>query len=655
MGTIAWRRGTTAVLLGATALLYLWGLDESGWANAYYSAAAQAGAASWKAFFFGSLDAGNAITVDKTPLALWPMALSVRLFGLSSWSVLVPQAVFGVATVYLMLRIVRRSSGSHQLGLLAGAIMALTPVAALMFRYNNPDALLVLLLVAASAATLRAVEASALDPRSAGRWLALGGALLGLAYLAKMLQAFVIAPALVLTYLLFAALPLSRRLWHLAGAVTATVLAAGWWVATVALWPADSRPWIGGSQDNSVWGLTIGYNGLGRLNGNEEGSIGSGHWGQTSLLRLLSPSNGGQAGWLLPTALVLLVAGLVLVRSRQRRTSLQAALVLFGTWLLVTLIVFSLMRGIYHSYYAVALAPALAVVIALGGRELWLVRAEPGWRALTVLLVATTGGWSFVLLDRSPDFVPWLRWAVLAIAVAAALVLLRHQSRRTARWALALCLTVGLTGPAAFSVATAALPHQGAVITAGPGGRGSDLPHADERLAEAALGAPPLGTDRPARNPSRHERSAELDQLAEELGLDLYRSTYGPAGSLLHVSTPSPRLVHVLQNGHRDQPWLAATVGANAAAGFQLATGRPVIAIGGFNGTDPNPDLATFQLRVLRGEIGWFIGGGVLGPQTGGSQAAREITAWVAARYRPFQVDGVLLYDLSLAPLPVAR
>src|SRR3954452_10606756 len=173
----AWGRPALLGLLVATALLYLWGLGQSGWANSFYSAAVQAGSQSWKAFFYGSSDAANSITVDKTPLALWPIELSVRIFGLSSWSILVPQALEGVATVYLLFRIVRRSTGSHAAGLLAGAVMALTPVAVLMFRFNNPDALLVLLLVAAGGATLRAVEESELPPGRPWRGLLLAGAL----------------------------------------------------------------------------------------------------------------------------------------------------------------------------------------------------------------------------------------------------------------------------------------------------------------------------------------------------------------------------------------------------------------------------------------------------------------------------------------------
>ncbi len=658
----------TGMLLALTLLLYTWGLDRSGWANAYYSAAAQAGAESWKAFFFGSLDAANAITVDKTPLALWPMALSVRFFGLSSWSILVPQALFGVATVWLTVRIVRRSTGSHPVALLAGATLALTPVAALMFRFNNPDALLVLLLTAAAGATLRAVEESRRGEGRPLRWVVLGGALVGLAYLAKMLQAFLVLPALGLTYLLFAAVPLSRRLLHLLAAAGALVAAAGWWVVAVALWPVDSRPFIGGSQHNSVLDLTLGYNGLGRLNGDEEGSIGSGHWGGTSLVRLLTPSNGGQAGWLLPTSLILLVAGLLLAARRtERSTELRAVLTLFGTWLVVTTLVFSLMRGIFHAYYAVALAPAIAVVFAVAGALLWRSRQEPLSNLVLGATVLGTGLWSFALLARTSDFVPWLRWLVAAAGLVAGLTLLlgtkQHPRwvRRTSPVALVLTLLVALAGPAAYSVATAALPHQGAVITAGPEGRGtrivtlSEPPHPLLRLL-----MPPGVVPDPARPATTRMRGAfpergapedpltvEFVEVARALRLDVLRPTYGPAGSLLYASLPSRRVVALLRETSARARWAAATVGANAAAGFQLATRLPVMAIGGFNGTDPTPTLTEFRDLVATGQVRWFIGGGLLGPRRGGSDAAEQITTWVALHAESRTIDGIVLYDLA--------
>ncbi|HYA68624.1 MAG TPA: glycosyltransferase family 39 protein, partial [Acidimicrobiales bacterium] len=190
-----WVRPSLILLLAATALAYLWALGDSGWANSFYSAAVQAGTRSWKAFFFGSSDAANFITVDKPPAALWVMELTARAFGLNSWSILVPQALEGVATVGLVFLTVRRWF-KPAAGLIAGMVVALTPVAALMFRYNNPDALLVLLLTGAVYATVRALE------RGTTRWLVLAGALVGTGFITKMMQAFVIVPALGLVYLL---------------------------------------------------------------------------------------------------------------------------------------------------------------------------------------------------------------------------------------------------------------------------------------------------------------------------------------------------------------------------------------------------------------------------------------------------------------------
>ncbi|MEQ6903811.1 glycosyltransferase family 39 protein, partial [Nocardioides sp. YIM 152588] len=405
-----WYPFALAGLLLATAVLYLWGLSASGWANSFYSAAAQAGSESWKAFFFGSSDAANSITVDKTPLALWPMALSVRIFGLSSWAILVPQAIEGVLAVWLLTASVRRSTGSSPAGLLAGAALATTPVAALMFRFNNPDALLVLLLVAAAYAVLRAVEGGVHHPV---RWVALAGALVGLAFLAKMLQSFLVLPAFVAVVLIAGRGTVLKRLGQLLVAFAAMVAAAGWWIAIVELWPAASRPYIGGSQNNSILELTLGYNGLGRLNGNETGSVGGGAgpggggmWGETGIGRLFGSEIGGQVAWLLPTALVLLVAGLWLVGRAHRTDRVRAALVVWGGWLLVTGLTFSFMAGIFHAYYTVALAPAIAALVGIGAHLLWRHRDGVVAGPAAALAVVVTAVMAFVLLGRSPDFLP---------------------------------------------------------------------------------------------------------------------------------------------------------------------------------------------------------------------------------------------------------
>ncbi|MGH9030050.1 MAG: glycosyltransferase family 39 protein, partial [Acidimicrobiales bacterium] len=237
-----WVRPALLLLLASTALTYLWALGGSGWANSFYSAAVQAGTKSWKAFFFGSSDAANFITVDKPPAALWVMEISARIFGLSSWSVLVPQALEGVATVWLLYLTVRRwfSPGA---ALLSGAVLASTPVAVLMFRYNNPDALLVLLLTVAAYATVRAIE------RASTGWLLLAAAAVGTGFTTKMLQAFLLLPAIGIAYLVAAPTPLGRRIRQLIASGVAVVISAGWWVAAVQLTPAADRPYIGGSQD----------------------------------------------------------------------------------------------------------------------------------------------------------------------------------------------------------------------------------------------------------------------------------------------------------------------------------------------------------------------------------------------------------------------
>jgi 4-amino-4-deoxy-L-arabinose transferase-like glycosyltransferase len=295
-------RLAVGVLLIVTAAMYLWNLSASRWANAFYSAAAQAGGANWTAMLFGSSDAGNAITVDKTPAALWVMDASVRLFGLSPWSVLVPQALEGVAAVAFVYAAVRRVSGPSA-ALLAGAILALTPVAALMFRFNNPDALLVLMLVVGAYCVQRACERGgsgcAREERWGGWWLVAAGVAVGFGFLAKMLQAFLVLPAFGAAYLLAAHAPLWTRMRRLVGAGVAVVVSCGWYLLLVEVWPASARPYIGGSQHDSIIELALGYNGLGRLTGHETGGLGNlnfdAGWG-----RLFGTGMGACIGWLPP-------------------------------------------------------------------------------------------------------------------------------------------------------------------------------------------------------------------------------------------------------------------------------------------------------------------------------------------------------------------
>ncbi len=260
----AWARPLLIALLALTAISYLIDLTASGYANSFYAAAVQAGTKSWKAFFFGSIDSSNFITVDKPPASLWVMELSGRLFGFSSGSMLVPQVLEGVVSVALLAAAVKRWFGAGA-GLLAGTALAVTPVAALMFRFNNPDALMVCLMVAAAYCLVRALE------NGRTRWLLGVGALLGFAFLAKMMEAFLVVPGFALVYLIAAPVAVRQRLKGLLFGGVALLVSSGWWVAIVALWPASSRPMIDGSPDNSILNLIFGYNGFGRLSGGTGG------------------------------------------------------------------------------------------------------------------------------------------------------------------------------------------------------------------------------------------------------------------------------------------------------------------------------------------------------------------------------------------------
>ncbi|MFD3416867.1 ArnT family glycosyltransferase [Streptomyces decoyicus] len=765
-----WARPALLALLLVTAALYLWSLSASGYANQFYSAAVQAGSESWKAFFFGSSDAANSITVDKPPAALWPMALSVRLFGLSSWAILVPEALIGVATVGVLYGAVRRRFGPGA-GLLAGGALAVTPVAALMFRFNNPDALLCLLMVCAIAAVLRALD----DGRT--KWLVLAGVCFGLGFLTKTLQAWLILPALAVVYVCCAPVALRRRFGQLLLAGLAIVVSGGWWVAIVELWPASSRPYIGGSQHNSFLELTFGYNGFGRITGNETGSVGGGGgrpgggggWGETGITRLFSSDMGGQIAWLLPAALILLVAGVWVLRRARRATAAEQAgqraeFLVWGGALLTTFATFSFMSGIFHQYYNIALAPYIAALVGMGTALLW----RRGGRGASLVLAATvavTAGWSYVLLGRSPEWLPWLRWTVLAVGLAAAVGLLLpvgagasvrdgepvgdgesvrdgesagdgepvrdgeavrdkepardsvpagagaplRAGRRVAVLAAGLGVVTALAGPLAYTLDTVNTPKGGSIITAGPsvrggmGGPGGGFPGGRPpgmwrgNNGGTAGGAPgggqggqggqgaggPQGNNQatrqgnsqagnqPANQPNNRGRfpgqstgqqgtgqQSTGRQGTARPGLpggagmpgglgERGAGRMGGMGGLLNGSKVSAKAKALLEKDAGDYTWAAAAIGSQNAASYQLATQKPVMAIGGFNGSDPSPTLAQFKTYVADGKIHYFIAGGRGGGPGGGQGGSSKITSWVTKTFKKVTVGSATFYDLT--------
>ena len=598
-----WPQWVLGALLAATAVLYLWNLSASGYGNSFYAAAAQAGSQSWSAWFFGSLDPQNFITVDKPPASLWVTGLSVRLFGMNSWSVMAPQALMGVAAVAVLYCAVRRAFPNPDhgaaAGLLAGAVLAVTPAAALMFRFNNPDALLVLLLTAAAYCLMRATIAAS------WRWLMLVGIVMGAAFLTKMLQGFLVLPGFGLAYLLVAPTSWGKRLLHLLGAVGALVVSAGWWVLAVQLTPASARPYVGGSTDNTVLDLALGYNGINRLLGHHREGRPLGNWGgssvptlggRTGMHRLFAGEMANEISWLIVPALFVVAFGLYLTMRHALSRGEVCAWLMWSTWLVVTGVVFSFMGGMVHPYYTVALAPAIAALVGLGA--VWAWRRRSGWDgrcALSAIIVLAAVP-SAVLLHRNVFGPSWLPWSIVAVAAVSAVAVLW---RRPPVVALVAGAIAGFAGTTAFSVVTAATPHHGTMPTA--------------------------------------VRTSQV------------------AGGWMNDEATNPHLADLLAATRT--PWSAATNGSQSAAALEIASGTAVMAVGGWSG-DPVPTLQQFIDDVHAGKISYYVEAG-RGPNSPGvhgevihstlhtASHTREISDWVAAHYPGTFIGGSTVYRLS--------
>jgi 4-amino-4-deoxy-L-arabinose transferase-like glycosyltransferase len=648
----SWVRPALLAVAATTLLLLVWGLGRNGYANTYYSAAVLAGTKSWKAFFFGSLDAGNFITVDKPAMSLWPMEISARIFGLSSWSILLPEALIGVAAVVLLFSTVRRVLG-HTAGLIAAALLALTPVAVAIFRYNNPDAQLTLLLVAAAYALLRALETDRT------RWLLLSAVAMGLAFNTKYLEADILLPALTVTYLVAARGGILRRLGQMLATAGVLLVSSAWWLVIVDLIPASSRPWVGSSPTNSVLDLVLNYDGFGRLTGQGAGAgparFGGGFGGfggGTGLLRIFNNELGGQIAWLVPLALVGLGAGLWARRRAPRIDLVRAGYLLFGVWMITEALVFDYTSGILHSYYTVAMAPPVAALVAGGAVELWRMRARSAFAG--PVLGASVAGTALLadrLLARTPSFVGWLGTAVLVAGVVAGVALAVPAGVRGLRLLrpaiIGLAAVAVLAGPVAYSIDTVWASTASPMVAAGPAvpgahggfpGRGAGrFPGAGGRGAPGSPGGTGFAPHAGSFGGTGATGGGRLTRPAG----------FGRGGT--RGGTADRALVGYLEKHRGDATWIVATSSAMQADGIELASGDPVLAMGGFSGNDPAMTVSHLQSLVASGQLRYVLASGTGGGR-GGSASTRSVMSWVASHGTVVTdggSSGATLYDLS--------
>jgi len=639
---LSWTTFAQVGVAGLAAALYLVNLTVSGFANVYYSAAALSASQSWSAWFFGSIDASNFITVDKPPLSTMVMGLSVRLFGLSSWSILLPEALMGVATVVVLMAIVRRTMGSPA-AVIAGLVAALTPAAVLIFRYNNPDALLTLLLVGSAYALIRSLERGSL------RWIALVAILVGLAFNAKYLQGWLVLPAFAVVWAIAAPGGVRHRLVGLAIALVATIVASGWWILVMELLPASARPFVGGSTNGSALDLVLGYDGLGRILGGNGGpggggAGGGGFSGTPGLFRLFNAQLGGQGAWFLPLAGLGLGVGLWARRQMPRTDLRRAAYLMWGLWLAVHVVVFSFMSGVIHSYYVVAMAPAIGALVGGGVVELWAMRDRAPHRPWAGIVLggglAATAAIAWLLLDRTPDFAPGVAVGVVAVTAAVALVVAlpgRIVARPIQVAAIALGLAALLVGPGAYAVDAMQTAFNGGDPAAGPQTAAQD--------GGAGFGGGPGGIGGQPPSGFVPGGAPAGNGVGRDGGLPGGTADGGGLGGPGDQEVSSDLTDYLVAN-RGGASWIVAVTSANQAGSIEIATGAPVMAMGGFTGSDPAPTVEQLQSLVASGRLRFVIAGGQGGGPGGGTDSTAR-TAWVEANCTAVTSVSASLYDCS--------
>ncbi|MFE2514521.1 ArnT family glycosyltransferase [Streptomyces mirabilis] len=635
-----------AILLAATAL-YAWNITSitsiSG--NSFYNAAVYSGTKSWKAFFFGALDSGSFITVDKPPFALWVMGLSARAFGFGTWQLALPMVAVGTGSVALLHRMVKRDFGPVA-ATVAALALALTPITVAINRDTNPDPILVFLMLLGAAGLLKAVRTGRLMPLV---WSAVA---IGFAFNTKMMQAYVVLPAFFLVYLWAAHGSLGRRIRHLAVATVALVVSSAWWMVVVDLIPASSRPYIGGSTDNTVWDLVIGYNGFGRIlgAGSSVGSAGNGasFGGSAGVYRLFNEIMGGQISWLIPFAAIALIAGLIL-RGRAPRTDAErAALMLWGGWFVLHYLTFALAEGTFHPYYVTAMAPGIAALAGAGGVTLYRAfregsaamgappaRAESrAWGRGWVLpaAVAASAAWAIVLLQRVSGSGTLYTVAEIVVGVAGTVAVLGLLAGRFTRrdpligFAALAAVVALVAGPAAYSVSAATSATNGTNPTAGPGtgggmgGMGGGPGGASGSSRTSGTGGRSMG-EPPSGSGSAPSDSGTRPSGSETGGDRTGGGQMGGAGTQV-----SSAMITYLKKHQDGATWLLAVATDQTASSIILESGQPVISMGGWSGSDNAMTLAKLKSLVKSGKLHYIIVS-----SDGGQGTNSEFATWVKA------------------------
>ena len=570
-------------ILALAAVLYCWGIGDRA-LQPYYAAAIRSMTENGKALLLGGFDPAGVVSIDKTPFAFWVQGIGVWIFGYHWWAIALVQAVEGVAAVFVLHRVVRRWAGERP-ALVAALILAVSPIGTAVYRANQADGLMVLMLLIAAYCVTRAVE-RAVDGKGTG-WLVWAGTFIGLAFFAKMLAAWVVLPALAIVDL---AAPISwpKRLLRflIAGATTVAVSLA--WPIMVSLWPASDRPYIGSTSDNSIWQLIFGYNGFGRVAGGSIGSlgnIGSSYGvqfaGSPGPVRLFDASLGGQIAWLLPLALATVIGAIVVwARKRGGTPQQRAGWLLWGGWLIVAGLVFSFAGGIFHRYYTVELAPAVAALSAVGLSACWgWYRARRPAGLLLPLAILGSGAFAVLLLARTPEWQPWLRFAVAIVTVLAVAVLLIafRGGRIPARPAAALGVIALLVGPLAYSVDTMLTPQT--VISAADPAAG---PTAESGVTATVAGA-----------------------LKSSKAAEAYIAYMNGAGTL--TAGDREVLAYVTAHAPNERIQLAVELGSWGADPFLINSSARVAAFGGYIGIDPSPTATQVAQWAHNRQLGFVL------------------------------------------------